>query len=105
LLQRRHESTVIPTVLTGARLNAHDPQFPPLPSLLSSIAVGILPRLLYSTNGNAKAILGTTPIALGVPQQVLVLKPKIHTCVKVSAKHHILHGRVYKCINRLDIRQ
>jgi hypothetical protein len=60
---------------------------------------------LNSTNGNAKAILGTTPIALGIPQQVLVLKHKIHTCVKVSAKHHILHGRVYKCINRLDIRQ
>jgi hypothetical protein len=65
-LECGYESGITPLILSYSRLKPLNPQFAPIASLRLAIAIRVLPRLFDPSNGNPKAIFGTSSIALGV---------------------------------------
>ena len=66
LVEVSHEPAVTVRILSYAGRNALNPQFGILPTFAFAISKGVLPRFLQTTNGHPKAVLGSTPKALGV---------------------------------------
>lgn len=74
LLQGRDEGRIPPVILPARGLQAHDPQLAPFAFLAPPIAVRVLPRLLHPADGNRKAVLGASAVALGMLQEILMLE-------------------------------
>lgn len=57
---------IAPRVLPHTSLNALNPKLVPFSLFSLSVPIGILPRFLDASNGNAKAIFGPSLEAFGV---------------------------------------
>jgi hypothetical protein len=68
-----NKGRIAPVILTNARLQAHNPEFPPFPLFLTTVSVRVLPSLFDAADRNRKAVFGATAVAFGVFQERLVL--------------------------------